>query len=323
MMMMMMMSEVNEHRIKSNGIWMNIAEQGTGPMVLLLHGFPEFWFAWRHQIPVLAKHGYHVVAPDLRGFGDSDSPISPSSYTVHHIVGDLIGLLDHFGQEQVFVVGSDWGAIAAWYLSLFRPDRVKGVVCLSAPFARRSPSISTLQSYKQMFGDDFYIAQFQKSGRAEQAFARYDYLTVMKKFLLINKTNMLIAPPGMEIIDYLETPSYLPPWISEDELQVFADKFQESGFTGGLNYYRAIDINWELLSPWQESKITVPAKFIIGEYDIGFEVGGIKEYVSGNMFKKIVPNVEVVIVEDGHHYIHQEKPQQVTMEILSFIKKFQ
>ncbi|GFY80333.1 alpha/beta-Hydrolases superfamily protein [Actinidia rufa] len=218
--MMMMMGMANQQRIKTNGIWINIAEKGTGPLVLLLHGFPEFWFAWRHQITHLANHGYHVVAPDLRGYGDSDSPLSPSSYTIFHVVGDLIGLLDHFGEQQAFVVGSDWGAVAAWYLSLFRPERVKAL----------------------------------EPGRAERAIARYDYLTVMKKFLLINKTDMLIAPPGMEIIDYLETPSFCPSWITEEELQVYADKFQESGFTGPLNYYRAMDLNWELLAPWQGSK---------------------------------------------------------------------
>ena len=95
------MSEVNHQRIKTNGIWMHIAEQGTGPLVLLLHGFPEIWYSWRHQLNYLAKHGYHAVAPDLRGYGDSDSPLSSSSYTFMHIVGDLIGLLDHFGEQQV------------------------------------------------------------------------------------------------------------------------------------------------------------------------------------------------------------------------------
>ncbi|XP_028117657.1 uncharacterized protein LOC114315269 isoform X3 [Camellia sinensis] len=260
MMAMMIMGEVNQQRIKTNGIWMNIAEKGTGPLVLLLHGFPEFWFGWRHQITDLAKKGYHVVAPDLRGYGDSDSPLSPSSYSVFHIVADLIGLLDHFGQQQ-------------------------------------------------------------EAGRAEKAFARYDYVTVMKKLILINKTDLLIAPQGMEIIDYLETPCYCPKWITEEELEVFADKFQESGFTGPLNYYRAIDLNWELLAPWQGSKITVPVKLIVGDKDIGFECGGTREYIQGSVFKSLVPNSEVVIL-DGHHFIHQERPQEVSNEILSFLSKF-
>ncbi|XP_052196678.1 uncharacterized protein LOC127804014 [Diospyros lotus] len=321
MAMMTMMGEIYQQRIKTNGIRINIAERGTGPLVLLLHGFPEFWFSWRHQITHLANHGYHAVAPDLRGYGDSDSPLSPSSYTIFHIVSDLIGLLDHFSEKQAFVVGSDWGAVAAWHLALFRPDRVKGVVCLSVPYAPRPPSISILKSYKQKYGDDHYLCQFQKPGRAERAFARYDYLTVMKKFFLIKKTDELVAPPHMEIIDCLETPSFLPPWITEEELQVYADKFQESGFTGPLNYYRAMDLNWELLAPWQGSKITIPAKLIVGDKDIGFSGGGTKEYVEGSIFKSLVPDCEVVVL-NGHHFIHQEKAQAVSEEILSFIRKY-
>ncbi|KAE8675754.1 TMV resistance protein N-like isoform X1 [Hibiscus syriacus] len=148
------MNEVSHKRIKTNGIWLQIAEQGIGPLVLLLHGFPEIWYSWRHQITFLANHGYHVVAPGLRGYGDSGSPPSPSSYTNMYLVGDIIGLLYHFGEQQ---------------------------------------------------------------------------------------TDNLIAPPGMEIIDYLEIPSRLPPWMTEDELQVFADKFRESGFVGAFHYYRAME----------------------------------------------------------------------------------
>lgn len=301
---------------------MHIAEKGKGPLVLLLHGFPEIWYSWRHQINFLADHDYHVVAPDLRGYGDSDSPLNPSSYTAFHIVADLIGLLDHFGEKQAFVVGIDWGAVAAWQLSLLRPERVRAVIALCVPFSPRFPDIKPLASFKQMFGDEFYVSQFQEPGRAEKAFARYDYQTVMKKFFLINDIDQLIAPPKMEIIDYLKTPSFLPNWITEEDLQVFADKFQESGFTGPLNYYRAMDLNWELMAPWQGSKIEVPAKLIIGNKDLGFESGGTREYIEGNMFRSLVPNLEVVILEGGHHFIQQEKAQQVSEEILSFFQKF-
>jgi len=311
---------VNHQRIKTNGIWMHIAEQGTGPLVLLLHGFPQSWYSWRHQITHLANQGYHVVAPDLRGYGDSDSPISPSSYSVLHIVGDLIGLLDHYGEQQSFVVGTDWGAIAGWHLSLFRPDRVKGLVVFNVPYFQRSPNTKPIESFRQLFGEGSHVLQFQEPGRAERAFARYDYLTVMKKFLLIKKIDNLVAPPGMEIIDYLETPSLLPSWITEEELQVYADTFLESGFTGPLNYYRAMDLNWEYLAPWQGSKITVPTKFIVGDKDIGFETMSTKEYVEGDVFKGLVPNLEVVLL-DGHHFIHEEKAQEVSHEILSFLRK--
>ncbi|CAN0919157.1 Epoxide hydrolase A, partial [Linum grandiflorum] len=315
--------EVNHQRIKTNGIWLHVAEKGSssGPLVLLLHGFPDFWYSWRHQITFLADRGYHVVAPDLRGCGDSDAPISHTSYSILHIVGDILGLLDHFGAQQAFVVGHDWGALAAWYLSIFRPERVKGLIALSVPFYQRNPEAKVIESFRKIYGQGFYICQFQDPGRAEQAFARYDYLTVMKKFLLINKPDdNLVAPMGMEIIDYLETPAVLPPWITEDELQVYADKFQESGFTGPLNYYRAMDLNWEISAPWQGSKVTVPAKFMVGNEDIGFRTSGTKQYIEGDTFRSFVPDLEVVVV-DGHHFIHQEKAQQVSEEIAAFLHK--
>ncbi|KAJ0462481.1 putative soluble epoxide hydrolase [Helianthus annuus] len=313
--------DLTHHRIKTNGIHLHVAEKkGPGPFLLLLHGFPETWFSWHHQIRDLATHGCHVVAPDLRGYGDSDSPSSPSSYTMFHIVADLIGLLDHFNQQQVFVVGHDWGATVAWHLSLFRPDRVKGMVALCVPFFPRDPHTKPTHFFKQSFGDNLYVSQFQEPGRAERAFAKYDCLTVIKKFLLTDKTDVMIAPPGMEIIDDLEIPSQLPPWITEEELQIYADKFQESGFTGGLNYYRAMDLTWELLAPWQGSKITVPSKFIIGDKDIGYKTFS-KPYIEGNVMKTLVPDIEVVIVDGGHHFIQHEKPQEVCDEIISFIQK--
>lgn len=299
---------------------MHVAEQGTGPLVLLLHGFPEIWYSWRHQLNYLAQQGYHAVAPDLRGYGDSDCPLNPESYTAFHLVGDLIGLLDHFGEHQAFVVGHDWGAMVGWYLSLFRPDRVKGFVALSVPYFPRSPIMKPVEAIIQKFGDrQIHVSQFQKPGRAERAFARYDCLTVMKKFLL-TKAELLTAPEGMELVDFLPTPSVLPSWISEEELQIFADKFQESGFTGPLNYYRALDLTWELLAPWQDAKITVPTKFITGDKDIGFVSGGTREYAQGEMFKSLVPDLEVAIIE-GHHFINQEQAQEVSAEILSFIRK--
>ncbi|CAL1360934.1 unnamed protein product [Linum trigynum] len=314
------MEGTDHQRIKANGIWLHVAQKGTGQLVLLLHGFPDFWYSWRHQITYLADRGYHVVAPDLRGYGDSDSPANPSSYTLLHIVGDIVALLDHFGQHQAFVIGHDWGALAGWYLSLLRPDRVKGLVALSVPFYNRNPEARFTEIFDRVFGDGFYICQFQEPGRAEQAFARYDCLTVMKKFLLLNRTDNMVAPPGIEIIDDLETPAVLPAWITQEELQVYADKFQQSGFTGPLNYYRAMDLNWEISAPWQGSKVTVPAKFIIGNQDIGFETSGTKQYIEGGVFRSFVPDLEVVVL-NGHHFIHQERAQEVSEEIAAFLHK--
>ncbi|KAH7513392.1 hypothetical protein FEM48_Zijuj12G0195100 [Ziziphus jujuba var. spinosa] len=153
-----------EHRtLQVNGISMHVAEKGQGPVILFIHGFPELWYCWRHQIHALASLGYRAVAPDLRGYGDTDAPASPSDYTAFHVVGDLIALLDAIAsdQDKVFVVGHDWGAIMAWYLCLFRPDRVKALVNMSAVYTPRNPARRPIQSLNALYGSDYYICRFQ------------------------------------------------------------------------------------------------------------------------------------------------------------------
>ncbi|XP_061349091.1 uncharacterized protein LOC133294449 isoform X2 [Gastrolobium bilobum] len=167
------MDEV-EHRIMSvNGINMHIAEKGQGPLILFIHGFPDLWYSWRHQITALASLGYRCVAPDLRGFGDTTVPATPTSYTSLHVVGDLIGLLDAIAndQEKVFVVGHDWGALTAWYLSLYRPDRIKAMVNLSVAFSPRNPKRKPLETLRAVYGNDYYICRFQEPGDIEAEFA--------------------------------------------------------------------------------------------------------------------------------------------------------
>ncbi|XP_074313232.1 epoxide hydrolase 1-like [Silene latifolia] len=311
---------ITHKRVCTNGIYLHVAEKGHGhgPPVLLIHGFPETWLSWSNQIHHLAQHGYRVIVPDLRGYGDSDSPSDPASYTVLHIVGDLIGLLDELGVDKAYVVGHDWGAILAWMLCLFRPDRVKGLVNLGIPYRPQSQDRPS-DLLNKAFGDGLYITQFQEPGRAEKSFSQYDCLTVLKKLLLINAPDLLIAPPGVEIIDFLETPTSLPSWVPEEELGIIASTFEKNGFTAPLNYYRAMDKNWELLGPWQGAKIDVPTKLIIGDKDMGVQSLGTLDYVKGEEFRSIVPNLDVVII-DGHHYIQLENAQLVNDEIVSFLR---
>lgn len=154
--------ETIEHRtIKVNGINIHVAEKGDGPVVLFLHGFPELWYTWRHQILAMADHGYHAVAPDLRGYGDTDAPPSATSYTCLHLVGDVVGLIDSLGVEQVYLVATDWGAMIGWYLCTFRPDKVKAFVCMSVAYCPRMPTMMPVKALSTFFGDDYYICRFQ------------------------------------------------------------------------------------------------------------------------------------------------------------------
>ncbi|PKH93586.1 hypothetical protein CRG98_049829, partial [Punica granatum] len=157
------METIGHKTVKVNGISMHVAEKGEGPVVLLLHGFPELWYTWRHQILALSSLGYRAVAPDLRGYGDSEAPPSPASYTSLSIVGDLVALLDALvgPGEQAFVVGHDWGAIIAWYLSLYRPDRVRALINLSVPFTPRNPARKPIDTFRAVYGDNYYICRFQ------------------------------------------------------------------------------------------------------------------------------------------------------------------
>lgn len=155
------MEGINHREVRVNGIKMHIAEKGQGPVVLFLHGFPELWYSWRHQITALSSLGYHAVAPDLRGYGDSDAPTSVTSYTCLHIVGDIVGLMDALGVEQVLLVAQDWGAWIAWYLCLFRPERVKAFVCLGVPFRPRNPKMKPIERMRAAFGDDYYMCRYQ------------------------------------------------------------------------------------------------------------------------------------------------------------------
>ena len=148
------MEKIEHTTVATNGINMHVASIGTGPVILFLHGFPELWYSWRHQLLFLSSHGYRCIAPDLRGYGDTDAPPSASSYTSFHIVGDLIDLLDHLGIDQVFLVGHDFGAKMAWHFCWFRPDRVKAVVNLSVPFFPRNPAIKFVDGLRASLGDD-------------------------------------------------------------------------------------------------------------------------------------------------------------------------
>lgn len=301
---------------------MHIASIGTGPPVLLLHGFPELWYSWRHQLLSLSSLGYRVIAPDLRGFGDSDAPPSPASYTTPYIVGDLVGLLDHLDIDQVFLVGHDWGATIAWHFGLFRPDRIKALINLSVQYRPRNPAVKFVEGFRALFGDDYYFCRFQEPGEAEKEFASQDTRILFKKFL----TNF--GPGPLYISKELglrgvKAPDTLPSWLSEDDIDYYATKFDKTGFTGGLNYYRSFDLTWDLTAAWTGAQIKVPAKFIVGDQDLAYNIPGVKEYIHNGGFNRDVPFLqEVVVMEGVGHFINQEKPDQVTAHIYEFIKKF-
>ncbi|CDP17111.1 unnamed protein product [Coffea canephora] len=317
------MDKIQHRQVPVNGINLHVAEIGDGPAILFLHGFPELWYSWRHQLLSLSAKGYRALAPDLRGYGDSDAPPSPSNYTALHIVGDLVGLLDSLGLDRVFLVGHDWGAVMAWYFCLLRPDRIKALVNMSVVFTPRNPKRKPLEAMRARFGDDYYICRFQEPGEAEEEFARVDTARIIKKFLTSRRPGPLCVPKEVGFGGSPHNPIQLPSWLSEDDVNYFASKFSQKGFTGGLNYYRAMDLNWELTAPWTGLQIKVPVKFIVGDLDVTFTTPGVKEYIQKGGFKRDVPFLqELVVMEGVAHFVNQEKPEEVSAHIYDFIQKF-
>ncbi len=317
------MTQILHRFIETNGIRMHIAEQGRGPLVILLHGFPEIWYSWRHQIGVLADAGYHVVAPDQRGYGETGSPAESDKYTQLHLVGDVIGLMDALGEETAIIVGHDYGSPVAWNTARMRPDRIQGVIALSISYIPRG-KVSMLKEGIEALGEGFYMNYYQQLGVAEAEFER-DVHETMRKILFgvseDGKQNeqQLIIPEGHGMLDLVRDPGVLPDWLTEADLDYYITAFEKSGFTGAFNWYRAIDKSWEHMAPWSGAKIITPALFIAGEDDPMVNLPGSREAIAN--LQQVVSKLEKTMMLPGvGHWTQQERPAEVTAAMLDFIQ---
>src|SRR5436305_1145868 len=247
---------MGQRTVAANGIELRVTEEGRGRPVILCHGFPELSYSWRNQLPALAEAGYRAVAPDMRGFGESSIPSEIEAYDILTLCGDLLGLLDDLGEERAVFVGHDWGAAVTWHMALVHPERVQAVVGMSVPFAPRAPA-PPMDIFRRHIGEDFYMVWFQEPGVADEALARDVRRTIL--------TQEVWNASWLER-ENQEEPR-VPEWLDEDDVRVYVDTFERTGFTGGLNYYRNINRNWELLEPYGASKIEMPALFIVGSRD--------------------------------------------------------
>jgi pimeloyl-ACP methyl ester carboxylesterase len=304
---------------------MHIAEAGSGPLVLLCHGWPESWYSWRHQLTALADAGYHVVAPDQRGYGQTDAPEAIDQYTQFHLIGDLVGLLDALGEETAVIAGHDWGSIVTWSAAMLRPDRFRAVISMSVPFGGRGPARPT-QQWKAAFGDNFfYILYFQTPGVAEHEFER-DVRKTMRTVLFSASGDVtgerLVAPRPMTagFLDGMTDPEQLPDWLTEADIDFYAGEFTRTGFRGGINWYRNFDRNWELLAPWAGAKVTQPSLFIAGGKDSVIRMVGGRDAVMAGL-KRGVPNLKDVVMLDGcGHWTQQERPSEVNAAMIGFLR---
>jgi epoxide hydrolase A/B len=318
------MSSIQHRTVETNGLRMHIAEQGQGPLVILCHGFPESWYSWRHQLPALAEAGFHAVAPDMRGYGQTDRPEAIDQYTLLHLVGDVVGLIDALGAEPAVLAGHDWGAPVAWHAALLRPDRVRAVIGLSVPFRPRG---STRPTTLMPQTDDamFYQLYFQTPGVAEAELQR-DVRATMRRLAYTGSGD---APPrqsglgmvtrGGGLLDHTVDPASLPSWLTTADIEFYAAEFSRTGFRGGLNWYRNIDRNWELLAPYAGALVTVPALYVAGDRDLVVNFRGMDQLIPN--LSKFVPKLWKTLMLPGcGHWTQQERPREVNAAMVEFLK---
>jgi pimeloyl-ACP methyl ester carboxylesterase len=307
--------------IETNGISMHLAEEGAGPLVVLLHGFPESWYSWRHQLSSLAAAGFHAVAPDLRGYGGTDAPSDPGLYTQLHLAGDVVGLLDALGEGPAVVVGHDWGAPLAWNTSLFRPDLVRGVVGLSVPYVPRGDS-DVLTTLSQLLGESNYQAYFQELGVAEAALEADPERFLRRIVYALSGDNPdptdLSLPPGSDFVTGLAEPPGPTAWFDTSDLAFYTGEFTRTGFRGPLNWYRTSRANHELLAPFHGAPIRVPALYVGGERDVVVNWPGMRDVIG--IMALFVPHLtKAVLLEGCGHWTQQERPEEVDALLLEFL----
>jgi pimeloyl-ACP methyl ester carboxylesterase len=312
-------TEIKHRTVKTNGINMHIAEAGEGPLVILVHGFPELWYSWRHQLPALAAAGYHAVAPDVRGYGGTDAPPKIEDYSMKELTSDIAGLVDALGEKQAVVMGHDWGSPIAWHCALLHPDKFRAVAALSVPYIPRAP-MPPLQMMKAMFQNNFfYILYFQEPGVAE-AELQEDVRRSMRLFMYAASgdappnVNFINKPKDARFLQELPEPDKLPAWLTEEDLGYYTTEFQRTGFRGGLNRYRNMDMDWAAMPELAGAQVKQPALFIAGQKD------GVLAFAPLDAMKAAVPDLKkVVLIPECGHWTQQERPQEVNAELIEFL----
>jgi pimeloyl-ACP methyl ester carboxylesterase len=316
------------HRfVETHGLRMHVAEAGSGPLVLMCHGFPESWYSWRHQLAALADAGFRAVAPDMRGYGQTDRPEAIDQYTLLHLVGDMVGLVGALGETSAVIAGHDWGAPVAWHAALLRPDIFRAVIGLSVPYRPRG---TTRPSTVMPQTDDtiYYQLYFQTPGVAEKELERDPRDTIRRVLFwgsgsgrstpvklgggsgMIPRSGFLSGPPA---------PPALPEWTSEADVDFYAGEFARTGFRGGLNWYRNIDRSWELLAPWTGAKVTVPALYMAGDRDLVMGFRGMDQLLPA--LTQFVPQLrETIILPGCGHWTQQERAKEVNDAMLGFLR---
>jgi pimeloyl-ACP methyl ester carboxylesterase len=319
------MPEIIHQQIQANGIELHVASCGPedGPPVVLCHGFPELWYSWRHQLTALGQDGFRALAPDLRGYGRSSHPTAVTAYGSDQLTADLCGLLDHFGYDRAAFVGHDWGAILVWELGRLHPGRVSALYNMSVPFTH--PPAPPIEIFEAIFaGKFFYILYFQEVGPPESELEA-DPRTFLRTMLYSAGGEGMASSPGMpdaprqgtRFIDVLSpAPEQLPPWITEADVDVYAEAFVEGGFFGPLSFYRNMDANWQRTKDIPTSVLAMPIGFLTGSLDpVRAMVPGAAEA----MEETFADFRGSTAVEGAGHWVQQERPEETNAALVQFL----
>ncbi len=318
------MAEITHKFVDSNGIRMHVAEAGRGFPVVMCHGFPELWYSWRHQMAALADAGFRAIAPDQRGYGETDAPAPIAAYTQRQLVADLVGMLDALGIGQCVIVGHDWGGAVAWNAALLAPDRIVGAIGINTPFFPRTPVKPTDLMRLMAQGKFHYMLYFQEPGVAEAELER-DVRRSLRGFyqggadlgagIPSSDPPGVFGPAGGGILDRLPDRPH-GAFLSDADFAVFVETFERTGFRGGLNWYRNIDRSWEE-SAGLEHRVNQPALMITAELDPVLR----PELCNG--MQMFVPNLRrTALIKGSGHWTQQEKPAEVNAAMLEFLAEF-
>ncbi|PKH06008.1 alpha/beta fold hydrolase [Moritella sp. Urea-trap-13] len=315
-------SQFNHQFAQVNGIKMHYVDEGEGPAIVLLHGFPLSWYSWRNQIPALVDAGYRVIVPTQRGYGQTESPENIEDYDITTLSGDIVGLLNTLKIDNAVIAGWDWGSPVAWTTALVRPDLISGLVMISSPYGPRGDELPS-DVWEKRFranGAVFYQDYFQTPGvedsdYKDSAYAMRFTLNSLSASAGPDERGGFILKPGETMLDQMVEPKKLPEWLTPQVLDYYVGEF--SSFTGPLNWYRAVDQGWKNTSFLAGAKIQQPALFIAGEQDPGIIYGkAVYDKLEEN-----VPNLyKNVLIPDASHLTPEETPEAVNELLIDFLK---